>query len=191
MENREMFLEYMTALGEYHRTKVSKVLMDIYWTGLEPYTDEQCKKAFDLCFTEETYGFPKIPVMKKFMGVCEDYKTDEAKASIAWTEVDNAVRTVGNYASVQFSDPVIHSVIKAMGGWSTLCQCTNDEWKWKRVEFEKLYPTMAKRGGHDGYLIGDAEQSQRIRGSDDFDEPERVGFLRQQAQQLLKEENDK
>jgi len=169
MENKEMFLEYMTALGEYHRTKVSKILMDIYWSGLGQYSDEQCKKGFELCFTEETYGFPKIPAIKKLMGVSEESASDQA--ALAWTEVDKAVRTIGNYSSVQFSDPVTHSVIQALGGWSELCMCSNEEWKWKRIEFEKLYPAMSVKGGHEEYLQGDCEQSQRLNDRADWVKP--------------------
>jgi len=185
MKDHEMFKNYMTLMGEIFNKELSKVMMEFYWNVMKEFSDEEAEDIFKRACSDLTF-FPKPAELKNIGRPKVD---DSCKASLAWTEVDNAVRTVGNYASVQFSDPVIHSVIQAMGGWSTLCQCTNDEWKWKRVEFEKLYPTMAKRGGHDLYLLGDAEQSQRIRGSEDFDEPKRVGYLREQAKQLLEEEN--
>jgi len=186
MENREMFLEYMTALGEYHRAKVSKVLMDIYWRGLEPYTDEQCKKAFDLCFTEETYGFPKIPAIKKLMDLPQEI-TDEHRSIEAWIEVTDKVKSIGNYGTVDFSDAAIGQCIDAIGGWYHLCQCTNEQWTWHQKEFERIYPVIAKNNNNNNNLLLESGRNNR---SHELNENNKVEKLRQQAQQLLKEENE-
>jgi len=167
MKNKGMFTEYMTLWSEMHTKEVSELLARAYWKAIEPYTDEECEKCFDRC-TDECDWFPKIPDIHKRMS---GNTSGGDQATIAWTEVDKAVRTIGNYQSVQFDDPVTHSVIQAMGGWSELCQCSNDEWKWKRVEFEKLYPTMKKKGEHEPYLLGDCEQSQRLNDREDWVKP--------------------
>ena len=167
MKNKKMFGEYIALWSEMHSKELSDLLARAYWKALEPYSDEDCHTAFEKCSIECDW-FPKIPhILERMPGNAPEGD----QASLAWAEVDKAVRTIGNYSSVQFSDPVIHSVIQAMGGWHELCQCSNDEWKWKRVEFEKLYPTMKKKGDHDSYLLGDCEQSQRLNDRLDWVKP--------------------
>ena len=93
-------------------------------------------------------------------------KEDE-QATIAWLRVHKAVKDIGPYESVDFTDDrVINSTIEAMGGWVNLCKVSLDEWKWKRKEFEGLYHTMAKRnnGGHPISLPGIVEIDNMPRG---------------------------
>jgi len=167
MKNKKMFGEYVTIWSETHRVELSDLLGRAYWRALEPYSDDDCEIAFERC-TNECDWFPKIPhIIDRMPG----NESAGDKAVLAWVEVDKAVRTIGNYQSVKFSDPVAHSVIQAMGGWSYLCSLTTEEYKWKRVEFEKLYPTMAAKGGHEDYLLGDCEQSQRLNDRADWVKP--------------------
>ena len=78
--------------------------------------------------------------------------------------------------SVKFDDPVIHSVIESMGGWEALCSIENAEMKWKRKEFENLYPIMAKREAHPDRLIGMCDRQNLARGFDEFvNEPKEIG----------------
>jgi len=166
MKDGILFKTYMTTLGELFNRDLSDPLKDIYWEALKPYLDGDCEEAFKKSVSSCKF-FPKPAELIEFMGNV----SGGDQAALAWTEVDKAVRTVGNYSSVKFSDPVIHSVIQAMGGWHDLCQCSNEEFKWKRIEFEKLYPTMVKKGEHEQYLLGDCEQSQRLNDRPDWVKP--------------------
>lgn len=74
-----------------------------------------------------------------------------------WVLVDKTVKSDGVYTSVKFSDPVIHSVINAMGGWVALGLCSMDEWKWKQKEFERLYAIMSRQSEHPDHLPGQIE----------------------------------
>jgi len=167
MHSKKIFKNYMTLMGEIFNKDLSPTLMTLYWDVMKDYSDKQAEDMFKLATTSLKF-FPKPAELKEL--ACNYSDLDDLPA-LAWSEVDNAVRTIGNYQSVEFNDPVCHSVIQAMGGWSELCQCSNDEWKWKRVEFEKLYPTMKKKGNHDQYLLGDCEQSQRLNDREDWIKP--------------------
>jgi hypothetical protein len=166
MKDGIMFKNYMTTLGELFNKDLSDTLKDMYWEALKPYSDEDCEEAFKKSVSLCKF-FPKPADLIEFMG----NESAGDKAVLAWVEVDKAVRTIGNYSSVKFSDPVIHSVIQALGGWSELSMCSNLEWKWKKKEFEVLYPTMAAKGGHEQYLQGDCEQSQRLNDRADWVKP--------------------
>jgi hypothetical protein len=154
MNDREKFLKNMALICDINDRKISEPLTDLYWKILEPFTDEECESAFKEIIQTCRF-FPK-PV--DFMEILKGKKQDQA--TIAWIEVLNAVKRIGNYESVKFTDPVIHSVINMMGGWDQLAATmTTDEEKWKQKEFERLYEVISSRDGkHPEYLPGTHEQ---------------------------------
>ena len=79
------------------------------------------------------------------------------------------LRLIGNYGSVEFDDPVIHSVIEAMGGWVQFQNVHVNEWKWRRTEFERLYAVKEKLKDHPTYCPGLFEIQNGARGFSDFE----------------------
>ena len=150
MRNKLLFSEYMSLFAELYDKEITPVLSRAYWTVLKPYADEQIEAAFKRAVNECRF-FPKPADLVGFISA-DTGKDDQPK--LAWAKVDQSVRKHGPWSNVQFDDPVIHSVIEAMGGWSKLCSCTNDEWVWRQKDFEELYPLMAKKPEHPRLLGG-------------------------------------
>lgn len=152
MQDEIKFKEYLSLLCEVFERKISQSLTDLYWKVLEPFNNEQCEAAFK----EVVYSNKFFPKPADFIEILRGKKGDRSTA--AWILVLNAVKRVGNYESVRFADPVIHSVIQVMGGWDRLAgTMTLDEEKWKQKEFERLYQVMERRGNHPEYLPGYCE----------------------------------
>lgn len=152
MKNETKFKEYMATMCELHDRTLSKLLTDLYWKVLEPYTDEQCEAAFK----ELIYSHRFFPKPADFIETIQGTKKN--RATEAWIEVLESVRRIGNYQSVKFNDTAIHSVVAAMGGWPELCMMDSDQVIWKQKEFERLYEVMACRdGNHPEYLPGTHE----------------------------------
>ncbi len=171
MKNEVKFKEYMATLCELHDRTVSKLLTDLYWKVLEPFDDEECEKAFK----EIIYSCRFFPKPADFREVILGKKSN--RATEAWIEVLNSVARIGNYQSVKFSDPIIHSVINAMGGWPQLCQMEAKEEKWKQKEFERLYEVLSERGGkHPDYLPGTHEMENNRMGHDYESAIVQIGF---------------
>lgn len=63
----------------------------------------------------------------------------ESRSLSAWTMVERAVQSVGNYESVVFPEPAIMAAIIDMGGWLELCKVTEKELPFKKQEFVKRY----------------------------------------------------
>jgi hypothetical protein len=168
MKNETKFSEYMLVLGEIFDREISKALVDIYWKALERYSDDQCIKAFVQLIHTARF-FPKPADFLEIL----DSQT-ENKSAFAWMQVTEAVRRIGPYESVMFSDPVIHSVIRAMGGWSYFQDCPLSEWKWRQKEFERFYQVMCSNGfdNHPTHMPGIFE----MQNSDYAGEVKRVGF---------------
>jgi len=172
MKNEVKFKEYMTILCELHDRVLSDMMKDLYWKILEPFSDEQCEAAFK----EIIYSSRFFPKPVDFVEILRGKKAD--RATEAWIEVLNAIKRIGNYESVKFADPVIHSVLQVMGGWDELAATmTVDEEKWKQKEFERLYEVIAGRGGkHPDYLPGTTEMENHKLGHEVHPEIIEIGF---------------
>ena len=149
MKNEVKFKEYMTLVCELYDKTLSDMMKDLYWKVLDPFTDEQCEKAFK----EIIYSSRFFPKPADFIEILQGKKQDQA--TIAWLEVLGTIKSVGHYQSVRFANPVSHSVIMAMGGWEQLCMMEIKDEKWKQKEFERLFDVLSTREGkHPAYLLG-------------------------------------
>lgn len=163
MESDKKFKEYMTLLGEKYEKDISPLTTKMIWHVLKPFDDSHCERAFRHVFAHGRFFKDILPdLLERLEGSQKDITTE------AWLKVDRAVKLRGNYDSVCFDDPVIHSVIEAMGGWENFALCDQSEWKWKRKEFEGLYPLMARKTDHPTYLPGKIERENLSNGFDEF-----------------------
>ena len=149
MKNRKLLAEYLTLWSEIHDKKISKVTADYYFETLKPFSDSDCERVF------KRVGLRWFPKPQDFIDELKGKEND--RAIIAWLKVDKAVKSQGPYVSVRFDDPVIHGTIEAMGGWPQFQDCSINDWKWKRKEFEGLYPIMEKKDNNPEYLPGQIE----------------------------------
>lgn len=158
--NEREFADLIKALAEIWETPMSPVKSELYFKALEDLTIEQVKRAVYQIIKSRT--FASMPKPGEIREAIEGTKQD--KATEAWLLLDYAVRYIGHWSSVQFDDSVIHSVVEAMGGWEYLCTAENSKWKWKRKEFENLYPIMAKRTSHSEFLLGETARMNMVSG---------------------------
>jgi hypothetical protein len=94
------------------------------------------------------------------------------RAMAAWSIVERAVRTIGQWTSVCFDDPIIHRCIDDMGGWAKLATTeTVEDLKFRGIEFGKRYQGFLVTGGVDTdyapYLVGLAQAQNAHEGRGD------------------------
>ena len=84
----------------------------------------------------------------------------------AWTQVATAIREVGAYHSVIFANPLIHRVIRDMGGWIALCHSKTTDLPFRAREFETRYRAVVLHPPADcpRQLTGWLEQENRLGG---------------------------
>lgn len=179
----EKFAVMMATLAEVFNDgkEISKIKTEIYFKSLEQYPIEHISQAITQMINTRVYpSFPKpAEILQEINGKAENRATE------AWLDVLNAVARIGNYQSVKFSDPVIHSVVQAMGGWPQLCQMESQEEHWKQKEFERLYGVIASRDGkHPEYLPGTVEMENHRTGFVRELEVIRIGFDKQRIKMI-------
>ena len=168
MENKNKFKALINLMGEKYEREVSKSMIQIIWEMLKPFTDDQCETAFKSVLLKRSFFKDLLPdLMEELQGKQEDMAVQ------AWARVDETMRRVGNYDSVDFVDRRIHKVIEILGGWVYLGTLTEDEWKWKRKEFEATYRAIREDGLE--YLPGVIEEHNSALG---FNSPKVINISR-------------
>ena len=150
MLSKRVFAESIAILGEIYDKKPSEQLMDIYYSVLSHFTDEQLKNAINQII--RTNKFSAMPKPAEILEQIEGKPQD--KGLEAWTIVLEAIRSVGGYKTPAFEDKAIMGVINHIGGWVKLCDTTKEEMVWLKKEFEKLYPVFQRRDNSKENLIG-------------------------------------
>lgn len=149
IDERRKFAALLTALSDYYKSEVSKAVAGLYWEGLKQYDYEAIEKA---CWAhtqspdEAGRWFPKIADLRKIL---EGSTLDQA--ALAWTRVNDAIRTRGTWDDVVFDDALIHRVIADMGGWVPLGAKDDNEWPFVAKEFQSRYRAYRQRADTPDY----------------------------------------
>lgn len=162
--DQEKFTQGLMILAEVYNRKLSALLLQTYWNCLKKY-------SFSV-FEITLWDFLQNPdhAKKGFPSPAEWIKAidgdTETKSLAAWTDITKTIRHVGHYESVAFSDPLIHLVIKEMGGWIFLCQQPERELIFLQKEFERRYKNYysLKKLASPDYLAGHIEQQNIVHG---------------------------
>ena len=161
---KKAFATLMVGLGEYYGKDQSKQVLAIYWKALQRYELSEIDAACSAHIANADTGqwFPKIAdIVRLIDGGGGD------RALLAWTKVDQAVRSVGTMQTVCFDDAIINAVISDLGGWPALGVKTEGEWPFVSKEFQQRYRGLVARTGKFAYppsLPGIADSQNLMKG---------------------------
>jgi len=136
-DDQKEFLEWLTLLAESYNRKVSNLLIETYWQCLRPYTLAQFKTAIVDTLRNPDRELWRMPIAGELIAVIQGDSRQFAQNS--WTQVVHAIKTIGRYDSVVFDNPIIHCVIRDMGGWVYLCHQPEKTFPSLRKDFIKRY----------------------------------------------------
>jgi hypothetical protein len=135
-------IEVLAALADLYRTKLSKPMLDIWVAAMRPYPLGEIQRALSWHTTHGEAGqfMPKpADIVRHIQGSAADH------AMLAWSKTHDAIRLVGPWASPVFDDPLIHVVIRDLGGWIALNAVTSEELPFREREFITRYRSAASR----------------------------------------------
>jgi len=153
----------MAVLGEIfdQGQPLTEFKIELYFKSLMDYGIDAIEKAASNIIKGRVY--PAFPKPAEIINEIDGLATE--RALLAWNQVLEGMRRVGQWQSVKFSDPVIHSAVESMGGWEKICYWDDSELAWKQKEFERLYAIAEKQGGvHPEYLPGIHEMKNGLDG---------------------------
>jgi len=172
--DQKRFATAMAIMGECFQKEPSKIMVDMYWKVLQ---DMDIKAFEDACLTlvntrKITGTFPMVAEIREAAG--GGAGAQALGAVIAWDKLMYAIQTHGPYESVEFDDPKIFHVVRALGGWIEMGNWPEEETKWKRKEFERLYEVYSANKNlpdPEHHLVGLTEANNRARGFDEHIPP--------------------
>lgn len=152
-QDKAAFAALMTGIAEIYQKKISTALLNIYWRALSRYDLAEIQRAMDTHVVNPSVG----QFMAKPADVVSYIEgTAEMRALQAYSKVESAIRHIGSYTSVAFDDPIIHAVIRDMGGWVRFCSIKTEAVPFQTNEFIKRYQGYLsfKRSDYPPYLRG-------------------------------------
>lgn len=170
--DKKAFAAMMVALAEYYRVEMTKDTMRFYFEGLIDHDIADVQAAAQKHMKDSEHGafLPKVADFMRYLG-----DSNKARASDAWVKVSMAIRRIGPYQSVCFDDPLIHGIVREMGGWGRLCDTQSDKMGQVQATFEKRYERYANKGEMPAdtprYLMGETEAHNRSVGALKFIDP--------------------
>lgn len=180
---------FMTVWSIHKNVEPSEMLLSAYKRALSEYGIEQIEQAFGYAINDLQW-FPKPVELRKFIeygpGDIEDISLVEAD------KVITAISEIGYYNSVTFDDPVTMAVItQGWGGWMKICELRDDEIKWFRKDFAKIYKAYSNQGIKSfGHLVGFHEDYNINRWPGKVPEPILIGDP-EKAQKVLEHKKAK
>lgn len=168
IQDQEKFTQGLMILAEIYNRKLSSLLLHTYWNCLKKYSYGVFEATLWDFLKNPDYAKRNFPSPADWIKVIEG--DTASKSLVAWTEIINSIRHVGHYESVRFSDPVIHAVIKDMGGWIHLCQLSEHNLIFAQKEFERRYQyyLSKKLVKVPHYLAGQIEHQNRFNGFTEY-----------------------
>jgi Domain of unknown function (DUF6475) len=162
----QLFEKSMAMMFVAFGKKIASEAVALYWELMHEISDDkfQTTVASLIKNFKPTAQCP-FPVPADFLAMAGE--TDKDLAVIAISKVKYAVAKIGRYHSVDFKDPALHMTIQTIGGWTNICNWTDEDWQLNERRFSEAYSSHCRRGeSGPEYLPGVAEISN---GSHAFD----------------------
>ena len=167
--DQEKFTQGLMILAEIYNRKLSSLLLHTYWNCLKKYSYALFEATLWNFLKNPDYAKKTFPSPADWIKAIEG--DTESKSLAAWTEIIISIRYVGHYESVKFTDPLIHRVIRDMGGWIYLCQQSERNLIFAQKEFERRYRNyyaIKKIVPAPRYLTGKIEHQNKLEGFNEY-----------------------
>lgn len=192
IHDQEKFTQGLMVLAEVYNRKLSALLLHTYWNCLKKYSYAEFETTLWDFLKNPNYARSYFPSPADWIKAIEG--DNETKSLVAWTEVKTAIRQVGQYESVKFTDALIHDVIQEMGGWIFLCQQSERELIFLQKEFERRYRmnrALKKLTKGPRYLTGQIEHQNSLNGfTNSIPRPKNIKQLSKFEEHLITEKEE-
>lgn len=159
------FLALVADVYAFYRQQFSEFSGDVWWQAMAPFDLAAVRVALGRHAVNPDSGqfMPKPADVVRMLG-----GTSADSALSAWSKVERAVRSIGQYVNIVFDDALIHRVIDDMGGWVQMNNCqTERDFEFVAKEFQTRYRGFSMRSERPDYppmLIGLAAASNSEQG---------------------------
>ncbi len=142
MDDKGKFTQTMVAMGELYDKELSPVLVNLYWTALKEFSDDDVSHAFEVAMMTLKW-FPKPSELREII-------TGNAseQAHCAWADVIKGLERGAGHRLIESNKlaPEIETLVSELGGWRLLAGMTYRDLEFLKKDFVELYQAKASRG---------------------------------------------
>lgn len=141
----EEFLIGTHIIETYLNKKFTENQLKIYYKMLEDLRCDSFIQGLERLLKERVYtNIPPIAEIREYAAALKDgdifFRCKEAQFMLK-----TAINKYGKYSSVAFEDPIIHLIIRDLGGWQKLCNMEQEDLEnYIKFQFEKAYTVYSK-----------------------------------------------
>lgn len=139
------FERLINVLAVQFNVEASPTLVSVYWMGLDDITIEDLRRAVRTLLKSSRF-MPKVVDIREATGQL----TPDARATLAATELRDAIGRHGSYRSVRFTDPYITAAVRRLGGWTEVATAETEKLPFLLKDFERIYRALLASGLSDG-----------------------------------------
>ena len=143
MDDKGKFTETMVAMGELYDKELSPVLVNLYWTALKEFADDDVIRAFEVAMMNLKW-FPKPSELREIIT-----GNSSELAHQAWADVIKAIESGAGHRTVQYKHdlaPQVDAMVIELGGWRRLAGMTYRDLDFLKKDFVDLYRAKSSRG---------------------------------------------
>jgi hypothetical protein len=93
--------------------------------------------------THQFAGFPPIGTVLSNCNTAGTIGSPKDRSLLAWHDARKCISRVGPGDSIDFDDPLINAVIRALGGWPSFCRVETSKIQWLEKDFREMYAALA------------------------------------------------
>ena len=110
----------------------------LYFDNLRDLKNEDFAKAVKLIIQNNKF-FPAIAEIRQVI------KNNDGDVLEAWNEFRDEIREHGVYSLPQFKKPILHQVVRFLGGWQTVSYVERKDMPFLRRDFIEIYKVLRQR----------------------------------------------
>ena len=142
MDDKGKFANTMVAMGELYDKELSPVLVNMYWTSLREFSDDDVSHAFHVAMMTLKW-FPKPSELREIIT-----GNGSEQAHCAWADVIKAIERGAGHRLIDSKKlaPEIETLVTELGGWRRLAGMFYRDLDFLKKDFIELYQAKVSRG---------------------------------------------
>lgn len=129
--------------------------------------------------------FPTVAEIREKCNRLAELEGSDPTAEEAWELVNKAIREVGSYSDPNFSSPLIHRAVGAVGGWYHLC-VEVENFEVVRSQFIRIYDSFVRSKRERKALSPETEEYLSGGKKDELPQNQATSIIRSVANKLTR-----
>ena len=153
--NHKVFIRGLGELALAFSKEVDEYQGKLYFDNLRDLKNEDFAKAVKLIIQNNKF-FPKIAEIRQVI------KNSDGDVLEASNEFRDEIREHGVYSLPQFKKPILHQVVRFLGGWQTISYVERKDMPFLRRDFIEIYKVLRQREEIDKIQLPEPAEKKKI-----------------------------